>query len=404
MLKNIAWRNVWRSKSRSFVVIGAIIVGMWALLFALGFMNSFISGYMQNIVRYELSHIQIHHPEFKKDYDPVFTIEENQEIFSELINTEEVVGVSERTLVNGMISSPTTATGIVIHGVIPAQEILVTRIDSMVVEGRFLEGISRNPVVISKNLADKLHVKLRSKVVLTFQTLEGNITAGAFRVSGIFKVPSQVINETVIYVRKQDLNRLLGNEDATHEIAILLNDESHMNEIKSRIDAGFNNLLVETWRDLAPELEVLEEQASTNKMILVGIIMLALIFGIINTMLMAVLERVKELGMLMAVGMNKGRVFFMVMIETMFMSFIGAPFGLLFGYITNNYLGTHGLDLSGYSEGLESFGYSRILYPELEPQNYVMVITGVAITAVLASIYPALKAIKLKPVEALHTV
>jgi len=135
-----------------------------------------------------------------------------------------------------------------------------------------------------------------------------------------------------------------------------------------------------------------------------GIILAALVFGIINTMLMAVLERMRELGMLMAIGMTKTRVFFMVIIETIYLSLVGAPLGLLVGYLTISYYTTTGVDLTEYSEGLEAFGYSSILYPYVDNNAYMIVTLGVMLMAVVASLYPARKAIKLNPVEALHKI
>jgi ABC-type antimicrobial peptide transport system permease subunit len=132
--------------------------------------------------------------------------------------------------------------------------------------------------------------------------------------------------------------------------------------------------------------------------------MTALVFGIVNTMLMAVLERTKELGILMAIGMNRIRVFFMIVLETIFISFIGSPVGLLVGAINIYMYSDKGVDLSNYSEGLEAFGYSSFLYPYLEPKVYIIVTIAVFITAIIASLYPAYKAIRLKPVEAIHSI
>ena len=132
--------------------------------------------------------------------------------------------------------------------------------------------------------------------------------------------------------------------------------------------------------------------------------MSALAFGIVNTMLMAVLERVRELGMLMALGMRRRRVFVMIMLETMYLSTVGGPLGLLIGYTTIAYLGKRGIDLTDYSEGLEAIGYDSILYPLLQPMDYVQIVIGVILTAFLASLYPAWKAIKLRPIDALHTI
>ena len=155
---------------------------------------------------------------------------------------------------------------------------------------------------------------------------------------------------------------------------------------------------------ISPELNLFNEQMSSSTGIITAIIMLALIFGIINTMLMAVLERTKELGMLMAIGMNKGKVFLTIVFETLLLSMIGAPIGMLLGWLTIMATNRTGIDLTSYQKGLEQFNMSGMVYPSLTPDTYVTVAFAVFITALLASIYPARKAVKLRPVEAMRKI
>ena len=132
--------------------------------------------------------------------------------------------------------------------------------------------------------------------------------------------------------------------------------------------------------------------------------MLALSFGIINTMLMAVLERIRELGMLMAIGMNKLKVFTMIVLETIMLVAVGAPVGVLLGTLTIAFLGHRGIDLSAFSDTLKMYGMSDTIYFQVEPVVYLQMAIAVSVTALLASIYPALKAIRLRPVEAIRKI
>ena len=138
--------------------------------------------------------------------------------------------------------------------------------------------------------------------------------------------------------------------------------------------------------------------------IIIGIILLALMFGIINTMLMAVLERQREFGMLMAIGMNKPRVFFMILLESVMLTCAGIPAGILFTIITVGSLSRHGIDLSAFSQALSQFGFSSIIYPELKQSMFLPIILMTAFTAVLSAIYPAIKALKFKPAEAIYKI
>lgn len=404
MILKIAWKNVWRSRGRSMVVMGAIVVGIWALLFGTGFMNGFMVSYMADIINHDVSNIQVHHPDFKTDYDIKYYIPDGEKKVQEVRSWPGVRGATTRTIVNGMIASTRKASGTQIRGIDVQNEAKVTRLDSLISEGKYFEGIKRNPIVIGEKMAEELKVKLRSKVVITFNDGNGDITSAAFRVVGIVKSSSLKINGLYAFVRKPDLIKILANGDQVHELAIVTEAQVDEEALVAKYNEQYKGDLAESWRIIAPELAFMQEMYSQMLYILLVIIMLALVFGIVNTMLMAVLERMRELGMLMAIGMNKLRVFLMVMVETIYLSIIGAPIGMLVGWLTIWYYQNTGVDLTNYSEGLESFGYSSMLYPYLEPNAYITVAIGVVVTAFIGAIYPAWKAVKLNPVEALHKI
>lgn len=374
------------------------------MAFGGGFLQSFLTSYIESSIKHETSNGQVHQPEFTQDYDIRYYIKDYSSVLDFLEQTPSVEAVTARSLVNGMISSSRQATGVKIIGVNPDEEAQVTELNTLIVDGTYFEGISSNPVLIGNKLAEKLKVNVKSKVVLTFQDIDGNITAGRFRVAGILKASSIAINESSAYVLKSDLNRLLNIGDNVHEIAYTTVAGTDDQALAKTVQTNFTDDKVESWKEISPALVFMEQWMAATLKILIIIIMSALAFGIINTMLMAVLERIRELGMLMALGMKRTKVFLMIMLETIYLSTVGGPVGLLIGYATIAYLGKTGIDLTDYSEGLEAIGYDSVLYPLLQPMDYVQIVIGVITTAFLASIYPAWKAIKLKPIEALHTI
>ncbi|MBK5278200.1 MAG: ABC transporter permease [Bacteroidia bacterium] len=403
MLMRIAWRNVWRNKGRSGVVIGAMIVGIWALAFGGGFMRSFLLSYIQSSIRFETSNGQIHHPEFTIDQDIKFTINDQESILAHLRNQKSIENICSRSIVNGMIASSRQATGVRIVGIDPIEESHVTQLDSLVFDGEYFSSNTSNTLLIGERLAEKLKVKVKSKVVLTFQDVNGNITAGRFRVAGILHAASIVINESSAYVRKEDINRLLGIEGYVHEIAYTTVEGTDDQALADQLKNDFPSEKTESWEELSPALVFMQQMMGATLKILIVIIMTALAFGIVNTMLMAVLERIRELGVLMALGMRRTRVFLMIMIETLLLSVAGGPLGLAAGYITIFYLGKRGIDLTEYSAGLEAIGYESILYPSLNLNDYIQIGIGVVLTAMLASLYPAWKATRYNPAEAIHS-
>ncbi len=404
MLAKISWKNIWRNPVRSFVVIGAVIMGIWALLFLMSFSNGLISSYIKNSIQNETSHLQIHHPEFHKDKEIKYIIPEAIDLENELRNDPMVKSVARRTLCNGMASSAKGGRGVMIKGIDPEKEIEVTGLDGKVTQGKFFDTKKKNPILIGEKLAEKLKLKLRSKIVLTFQDAQGEIVAGAFRIVGLYKTGNTRMDELNVYVKDSDLSRLLNMENSSHEIALVLKDFEQTKPLAAEWKKKYPELLVEHYGEISPDLDLFQEQIKINMSIFIFIVMLALIFGIINTMLMAVLERMRELGMLMAIGMNKIKVFGMIVMETIMLALIGAPIGMLFGFLTIRYFNNRGIDLTSFSEGLEQFGMDNFVRPEIGSDFYIQIAIAIFITAVLASIYPALRAIRLKPVEALRKI
>lgn len=402
MIATLAWRNIWRSPLRSLVVILAIALGVWALIFLMGISRGMISGYVKTAIEERVSHIQIHEPQFKDDKDVNFVIPNASQVMADIRSEPFVKGASDRILASGMIATAKGARGVQIFGIDPAGENELTGLADRIAEGDYLDADKRNAIVLGDKLAKKLNVKVRSKVVLTFQNKDRQITSAAFRIVGLLKLSNANLEEANIYVRNSDLQRLLGSDGDRHEIAILLNDLDDLDMATNSLKAQYPDLLVEDYTEISPDLELYSSQLDTSLYVFILIVMLALIFGIINTMLMAVLERIKELGMLMAIGMTKGRVFLMIMLETIMLGMVGAPIGILLSYLSIKGSARNGIDLSDISSGFEQFGMSSHIFPEVEASIYINVGIAVAITALLASIYPAIKAIKLKPVEALR--
>lgn len=401
MLLKIAWRNIWRSPTRSAVVIIAIALGLWAGVFASAFVQGMMKQKIESVISREMSDFQFHRPGFSDEFLAKLYMENGEEIRQEVAQEQNVIHSTGRLISMGMLGSTRQNGSAKIVGVVPEDEALVTKLNEAVIEGDYFEGISRNPVLISQKIADKYKVDVRSKVVLTIQDVEGEIIAGAFRVVGIYKTDNGMFDEMNIYVNQNDLRRMLKIEDGLHEIAVLLNDHDLAEPLATKYQEKYTELEVKPWLDLATGMRMMVDMVGVYIYYIVGIILVALLFSILNTMLMAVLERVREIGMLMAVGMTKGKVFMMIMLETVMLTMIGGPLGLLISWAFVSYFGTHGIDLGGaYTE----VGFASIIYPYLDNKSYLEVTYMVVIMAVLAAIYPSVKALSLKPVEAIRKI
>lgn len=405
MLLQIAWRNIWRNKTRSFVVICSIIIGLWAGVFMLAFSWGMYKNNIDDTVFKQLSHIQIHHPLFKVENESKYTISNTDEILRQLQLHEHVANVSSRVITTGMITSPTTASGVKVYGIKPLNEKSQVGLNKNISQGNYFESGKENEILIGEKLAKKLKIKVKSKVVLTFTDIHSDMVSAAFRVGGLYKSKNSSLDEINAYVQQSHLMEFLGLEATeSNEIAILLKNEEQIDTIKTYCTSLVSKGKVEDWKELSPELGMVIESFNMYTYIITGIILLALTFGIVNTMLMSVLERVRELGMLMAIGLNKRKIFFMIMLETLYLTLIGCPVGLLIGWLSINYLGTHGINISKFSEGLASYGFSAIIYPSLDNEKYIIVAVMCFFTALFAAIYPAYKALQLNPSEAIRKI
>lgn len=403
MLIKIAWRNVWRSKVRSGVVILAIALGLWAGIFMMGFSWGMYEQRINYAIQNEVGHFQLHHPDFKENNDIKYVIPQSEEVFTKLESDNKIKSYAPRTIVMGMIASANATTGVKISGVFPEKEQNVSHLSDKLIEGDYFESIKRNPIIISKKTSEKLKLGLRSKVVITFQNQNGDITAAAFRIAGIYQSDNAKVDELNVYVKSSDLQKIIGI-DAIHEVAILINDNKKLDTIVAEYQSSFPNILVQSWKKLMPEMEFATDTFDQAMGIIFGIIMLALAFGIINTMLMAILERTRELGTLMAIGMNKTKIFIMIVLETIYLTTIGAPFGLFIGWLFIKYFGIHGIDLSVMKEGLSSFGMGSVVYTNLDSRYYLQIMMQVIVVALLASIFPARRALKLNPIESIRKI
>ncbi len=406
MIWSISWRNVWRNKMRSSIVIIAVSLGVFAGLFTLAFMKGLTNQRLNSAIKTETSHIQIHTQDFidVNDIEHYFT--QSFEILETIDNQENVIASTQRIIVNTIISSAEKGGGIKLVGVDPVREAEVTNIKNKLIEGNYLEPLKRGrPIVIGNKLAEKLDVKIGSKIVAGLLDVNDTPIYYQFRVGGIFQTASGPFDEGTAFVKISDLREITKlPQNVAHEIAVYVSDEELSTSIAQNLKILFPELNIMEWFEILPELGYLTESMDYYMYIFIIIILLALGFGIVNTMLMVVLERIKELGMLMAVGMNKIRVFKMIMLETVFLCLTGGVAGILIGSLVSAYYNEKGIDLSGlYKEGLSAIGYDAVVFPELFSEMIIIITILVILTGMIASVYPAFKALKLNPADAIRT-
>lgn len=404
MLLSISWRNVWRNKLRSTIIISAIAIGLTASIFMTSFYRGMANQRIEKAIRTDIAHIQIHNNKFRENNDINMYIPEAVEIASKTNSFDSVKGVSARIISYSVIASAETSAGVKISGVSPEEETRVTDIQDRITEGIYLNEGKKYPIIISNILADKLKVRLGSKVILTMQDINNNIVSGAFRITGLFDTKTKSFDESIVFITFRDASSLIGlPAGAAHEIAIRTTGNEQIKKVYDKVNSDYNELEVLTWSELSPELWFLTETMNYLMYILFVIILMALLFGLVNTMLMVVLERKREIGILMAVGLNKVRIFTMIVYETVFLALTGGFSGVLAGTLISKYFETHMIDLSKMGNSIEDMGFDSLVNTSVDLRLIVIVTILVFMTGILGSLFPAFRALKNNPSETIRT-
>ncbi len=474
MITSISWKNVWRNKHRSLIVIVAVTLGTVAGVFVAGLMKGWSDQRVNAAINIEAAHLKVQNPEYLNNEEIEFTIPDYEAVKTFIENQPNIEKYTSRTKVVAMAATSRGNTAVTLKGIVPNDEKQVSKLFEYIVEngGSYFDVSYKNPIVISDKTAEQLRIKtfriseelidslkslelpesvltvaqdykgrrfyskskfrkafeaelsktearkygaiitelaknyqLKSKIVFTFTDMNGVMTYQSYRVCGIYKTSNTAFDAQNAFVLNNDLARVAGlGPNDFHEIAALINlDVSSEKAEQLAISTKFPKVNVMTWREIAPDAAMLADIMDVYYLIIMSIIFLALAFGIVNTMLMAIMERIKELGMLMAIGMNKKKVFRMIMLETVFLTFTGSVIGMALGALVLKITGNTGLDFSSVGEGFESFGYAAIVYPNIEWGYFFAIIVLVIVVGILSSIAPARKALKLKPIDALRT-
>src|SRR5574341_146835 len=318
MLTKLAWRNIWRNRRRSLIVLAAIVIGLVTLVLTDGISNGMLKQMLENQIGSHLAHIQIHKKGFN-DNKIIQNYLPGPEKVEEIVRTNlAVASYSKRVITFGIISSASTSSGISLVGVEPAREAEVTKIKPSIVEGTYLSGKQRE-IVIGKRLAEKLAVEVGDKVVVMASTLDGQIGSDAFRIAGLYETFSSDFDRAFVYIGLEHAQRMLALGDGISEIALLAKNVAQLAQIKAEIARQLGETYeVMTYAELIPLFVMLLGVIKESLLIFYLIIGIATIFGIVNAMLMSVFERIREFGVLIATGMRSAQLFGMILIEALF--------------------------------------------------------------------------------------
>lgn len=399
----LSWRNLWRNHRRTMIMLAAISVGVWAMIFMTALMRGMVDDMLKQGIQNLPGHIQIHHPDFRNDPSIVNSIDAPSGDLLKALDDPSTKAWSTRIKVPAIIASERETRGINLLGIEPEAETLISGIGEQIIEGRFLLDKSDKGLVIGAKLAERLETRLGKRVVVISQDPDNNIAERGFKVVGIYKAKMPGLEEFNVYAALETLQTLLKIGNKISEITIVDEDFRDIETLYQNIkQATPENLEIKAWYELDAYLKYMLNMMDGFVLVWVIIIFLALSFGLVNTLVMAVFERVREIGLIQALGMRPGMIVYQILLESLLLLLIGLGIGNLLAIITVKPLES-GLDISIVAEGMAMMGASSMLYPSLTASDMILANTVVIILGILTSILPAWRAAKLDPVRAINS-
>ena len=406
----MAWRNVWRNRRRSALTVSVIALSLTFNILMRGIGDGFHEQMVDNSVRANIGHLQVHRKGYHDDPGLNRTLPDPARVERAIRALPGLRGYALRVLGDGLASTDENSAGIAIIGIDPAQERTVTTIGRAVVEGTYLGGDAPRPVLIGVRLAATLKARLGDKIVLLVQAADGSMGAQLFRVSGIFRSGAPDLDRGVAYIRRQDAQDLFALGDRVTEAVVLLDSSAAVPAAQAALRAalpadgpGADEVL--SWNQVEPFLEQFIVLDDAFFYIIVAILFIVISVGILNTILMSVFERVREFGVMMALGTRPRQVVQLVVTEAAVLAAVGIAVGGTLGSLLTLYFAENGIDLSSFAAGAASIGITTtMVYSRLTVANVVLSNLAVFVLVVLVALYPAVHAARLRPVDAIRHV
>jgi ABC-type lipoprotein release transport system permease subunit len=400
----LAWRNLWRNHRRTLIMLAAITVGVWAMIFMTALMRGMVDDMLLNGIRSLPGEVQIHHPEYRDDPSINNSMPAPGDALIQALQIPEVTAWTSRVRVPAVLSSERDSRGAVLLGIEPGSEVQVSFDLETIVEGRFLEGSSDRGLVIGAKMADHLETDLGKRVVVMSQDPDNNIADRGFRIVGIYRAKLASLEETYIYAGRDTVQKMLKLGDRVSEVAITGEDYRNVEpwypRIKLAAGEGVDTL---PWYEVDTYLGSMLAMMDGFVLVWIIIVFLALSFGLVNTLVMAVFERVREIGLMQALGMRPSTILYQILMESLLLLLIGLLLGNVLAVGTVVPL-QDGIDISVVAEGMEMMGTSSMLYPALKANDMIMANAIVIILGLLTSILPAWRAASYDPIEALNKI
>ena len=402
----LAWRNVWRNPRRTILTLLTIIAGCAMMIF----MNAMAKGGHDQMIidstALNLGHIQIHEKGYWENQTIDYAFIPGKSLTNRLSADKRISGWSSRIHTEGLLSYGNNTAPAIIQGVDPGREIKVTDLHMKVLRtGRYLRPDDVNRIVMGQILAKNLGTREGDTVNMISQAFDGSIAAEKLHIVGLISSGNPEYDRALVLMTLESADRAFSMAGFRHDIAVRCNDIDDVPLIRESIAAGINENLLEVmgWEALMPDLVQFIVIDDAGAYIFDIILFLVVAFGILNTIQMSVFERTRELGVMLSIGTRPGQVASMVLVESSFIAVLGIILGSITGAALSYYYQVHPLDFSDYAAEVSVWGINTIIYPARATWlNLTVTAFTTFVVSLFFTIFPARRAARLNPVEAIR--
>lgn len=398
-LAPLAWRNIWRNPRRTVITLIVVAVGIFSILIFAAFLRAWAESSRDRVLTLVTSSIQIHAEGFPDDPTVKHLFEEPSGALAEALDHPDIDQWAPRLLFPAILQSEYRTMPITLIGVDPEREAAISVIPSNVSKGTYLSGRQDTRIILGERMLSRLKTRLGKRVIVLAQAADGSLSERGFEVGGIFSGDGEIEGQFA-FVGLDTARDMLGTGKKLAEIAIRVPDPDELTAVVQRLRAAAPDLDIRTWKELSQMAAAVDQMMGLVVYVWLWVMFVLMAIGIINTQLMAVFERIHEFGLMQALGMCPRMILGIVSLESAILVGLGILIGMMAAVSLIGAL-SGGVDISTFAEGAAMIGAGTVLYPKLDPPQIIQQSLVVWVLGVAVAFWPARKAAKISPVEAM---
>jgi putative ABC transport system permease protein len=403
MYFRLAWRNMWRSRRRTLITISSIFFAVIFAILMRVMMIGIFDRMISDTVSMSCGYIQIHHTGYWDNRSIDSTLEESPKLTAILNNEKQILAWVPRLETFALASSGEQTKGIMLMGIDPAKEDSVSKLSKKIIAGKYLADSDKG-IMLAEGLATYLKLKVNDTVILLGQGYEGSMAAGKYTIEGIARLPIPDMNKAMAWLPMKSSRDFSSTGARYTSISIMIQDRDRVDEVKQSIIKQAPGYEIMTWQEMLPELDQTFQAKMGQNVIMSGILYMVIAFGIFGTILMMLNERMHEFGILIAIGMKKGILARVVVMEMILMSVVGTLLGMIGAFPIVLYFRLHPIHMGGsWAQVAAKFNFQPIIQPSMNLHHFIIQGYAVLSIAIVLSLYAIFKIHKIKAIEAINS-